>query len=248
MKAARLIGLGAAFALMGSAPALADNDKTPPGQPCPTRAAGNPCNGNNGNIGQQGNAGDKVKYDHKPAPIDIAVPAVSGRGAYITQVGAQSAATIVQTGPNALAIVDQDGDGHSVEVTQQGSGLGFVQARQRGEGNEARISQDGSGQNVLYVTQSGSNNWLLSHQLAGGGLHNGAILTQYGSGNDMLLEQDGSDNRALLTQNGDGNGMTAIQTGDGNRLTWTQNGNYLADLGITQTGSQTIQVTQTGGR
>jgi aconitase B len=119
-------------------------------------------------------------------------------------------------------------------------------AKQSGTDNFARLAQDGSGQNVVYLTQDGTSNWAWSRQNADGALHNGAILTQAGNNNDMALVQDGSDNRAVLTQNGDNNGMTAVQDGAGNRLIWTQQGSNLSDLGITQFGAQTIQVTQTG--
>src|SRR3546814_6886054 len=38
-----------------AAPAFASNGNTPPGNPC-AKGNGNPCNGNSGNSGQQGNA------------------------------------------------------------------------------------------------------------------------------------------------------------------------------------------------
>jgi len=55
--------LSSAFALALAAlscPALAQSNRTPPGDPCgsgPGVGRGNPCNGNNGNPGGNGNSG-----------------------------------------------------------------------------------------------------------------------------------------------------------------------------------------------
>lgn len=235
--------------LLLASPALADNSGTPPGNPC-AKDNGNPCNGNNGNLGDQGNAGhEKVKIDRHPDPIDLAMPAVINRGAYIDQIGDMNMASVVQTAPNAFARVRQEGDGNNAGVTQSGSGSDYLDAAQSGQENFARIQQSGNGQNVLYVSQAGIGNWLSADQNAVGAIHNGAMMTQSGNDNAMLLAQDGSDNLAKLAQEGDGNGMTAVQLGDGNRLTWTQQGNNLSDLQITQTGGATpggqLSITQT---
>ena len=241
---------GLALAIAFANPALADTPSTPPGNPC-LKDNGNPCNSNNGNLGEQGNANhEKVKIDKHPPPIDLPMPAVSGRAAYVSQIGDNQITTIRQTAPNAYARVDQDGQSNEADVTQDGSGTAFAQSSQEGEGNFARVQQDGSGQNVVYLTQTGNGNWAWSNQNALGAIHNGARLTQTGNNNDMMLLQDGSDNRALLTQEGDGNGMTAMQSGEGNRLIWTQQGSNLTDLQITQTGGTEkggqLLVTQTG--
>ena len=233
---AHLAALALAAALGWSAPSAADTGSTPPGDPC-LKNNGNPCNGNNGNLGEQGNVDhEKVRIDRKPPPIDLAMPAVSGRGAYINQIGDANVATIVQTAPNAYARVDQDGSNNEVDASQTGAGTAYAHATQSGAGNFARIQQSGSGQNVTYLTQTGTSNWAWSKQSAEGALHNGARLVQNGDNNDMLLHQEGSDNLAVLTQEGDGNGMTAVQLGEGNRLTWIQLGVNLNDLQITQTG------------
>lgn len=230
-------------------PALADTGQVPPGNPC-LKDNGNPCNGNNGNLGQQGNAGhEKTVIDKKPPPIDLPMPAVSGRGAFIDQIGNDQVATIRQSAPNAYARVSQQGSSNEADITQDGSGSAYAQASQGGTGNFARVEQGGIGQNVVYLTQQGTGNWAWSNQAAMGALHNGARLLQSGNNNDMSLLQQGSDNRAVLTQEGDDNGMTAVQLGDGNRLTWIQQGNNLSDLQITQTGGTDkdgqIMVTQT---
>jgi hypothetical protein len=230
-------------------PALADTGQVPPGNPC-LKDNGNPCNGNNGNLGQQGNVGhEKTVIDKKPPPIDLPMPAVSGRGAFINQIGNDQKATIRQAAPNAYARVSQQGSSNEADITQNGSGSAYAQASQGGSENFARIEQGGVGQNVVYLTQNGTGNWAWSNQEAMGALHNGARLLQSGNDNDMSLLQQGSDNRAVLTQEGDDNGMTAVQLGDGNRLTWTQQGNNLSDLQITQTGSADkngqLMVTQT---
>ena len=239
-----------AAAVLFVAPAYADTSGSPPGAPC-LKNNGNPCNGNNGNLGEQGNANhEKVKIDKKPPPIDLAMPAVSGRGAYIDQIGDSNEASIVQTAPDAYAKIVQQGSGNDADVSQMGSGTAYAAATQSGDSNFARLQQSGTGQNVVYATQEGSGNWLWSNQLALGAVYNGARLTQSGDNNDMLLYQAGSDNLAVLTQQGDDNGMTAIQLGDGNRLTWLQQGDNLTDLEITQTGGAQqggqLLITQTG--
>ena len=245
-----LRAVGALALMLGATPAAADNVKTPGGAPC-LKNNGNPCNNNNGNLGLQGTAGhEHVHIDKKPPPIDLAMPAVSGRGAYISQIGDANTATVRQTAPRAFAQVDQSGDLNEADVTQTGSGAAHVQATQSGRANFARIEQGGSGQNVLFLTQAGSGNWAWSNQNAAGAIHNGARLSQIGNDNDLLLVQDGGDNRAVLTQEGNNNGMTVAQLGDGNRLAWTQQGNNLSDLQISQTGGSQkggqLLITQTG--
>jgi hypothetical protein len=246
-----LLKAAGALALMWVAtPAAAENVRTPGGAPC-LKNNGNPCNNNNGNLGAQGNAGhERVRIDKSPPPIDLAMPAVAGRGAYISQIGDANIATVRQTAPRAFAQVDQSGDANEADVSQKGSGTAYARSTQSGRANFARIEQDGSGQNVLFLSQAGSGNWAWSNQNAVGAIHNGARLTQIGNDNDMLLVQDGGDNRAVLTQEGDGNGMTVAQFGDGNRLAWTQQGNNLSDLQITQTGGSQkggqLLITQTG--
>jgi len=251
MTARTLIALtAAAAASLMAAPVLAETAKTPGGAPC-LKNNGNPCNNNNGNLGAQGNADhERVRIDRKPPPIDLAMPAVSGRGAYISQIGDANIATVRQTAPNAYAQVDQSGNANEADLTQSGSGTAYARTTQTGQGNFARVEQSGSGQNVLFLDQTGTGNWAWSNQNAAGAVHNGARLSQVGNDNDMLLTQDGSDNRALLTQEGDGNGMTVAQLGDGNRLAWTQQGDNLSDLQITQSGGSTkggqLLITQTG--
>lgn len=243
----RLIVAALAF-LAG--PALAENAKTPGGAPC-LKNNGNPCNDNNGNLGEQGNAGhERVRNDKTPPPIDLAMPGVSGRGAYISQIGDANLASVHQTAPNAYARVDQAGSANEADVSQRGSGTAYARLAQTGQANFARAEQTGSGQNVLYLDQTGSGNWAWSNQNSIGAVHNGARLSQTGNDNDMMLVQDGSDNRAVLSQEGDGNGMSVAQLGDGNRLAWTQEGTNLSDLEITQTGGMEkggqLQITQTG--
>lgn len=246
-----LTAAGAIALVLGAAPVAAQTTGIPPGAPC-LKNNGNPCNGNNGNLGKQGNANhERVRIDRKPPPIDLPMPAVSGRAAYISQIGDLNVASVRQTAPNAYARVEQSGNRNEADVTQAGSGTGYVMAGQSGEGNFARLEQGGTGQNVIYLTQSGLSNWAWSSQNASGALHNGARLTQTGNLNDMQLIQDGSDNRALLSQVGDANGMTAVQLGVGNRLIWNQQGNNLTDLQITQTGGSEkggqLLISQTGG-
>jgi hypothetical protein len=232
-----LIALAALYFLAAAAPSLADTTHVPPGNPC-LKNNGNPCNGNNGNPGQQGNAnhGDVVT-DPNPPPIDIVMPPVTDRGVFITQVGDGNHANVVQSAPNAYTAIDQNGSSNDADVSQSGTGTGYIAAAQTGDENFARLEQSGPGQNVLYATQTGTGNWMWSNQLALGAIYNGARLTQTGNYNDMALDQAGSDNLAALTQEGDNNAMTATQLGDGNRLIWTQQGgaNSGGQLMITQT-------------
>ena len=239
--------LVAAFALLalGSVPAQASNDKTPPGDPC-AKDNGNPCNGNNGNEGDQGNANKERMTYSEPGSIDVPLPAVSGRAAYVTQIGTAHEATIIQSAPNAYARVTQEGERHEASVTQAGGGTSYAKLDQAGEANLAVATQDGVGQNVLYLSQDGARNLATSTQMASGAVYNGAILAQQGDDNRLSLTQDGADNRAVLLQNGDRNTMTAVQDGDANRLIWTQHGDNLSNLGITQTGGGAMMVTQTG--
>lgn len=250
MRLGTLIAAAVAGLLFAAAPASADTASVPPGNPC-VRNNGNPCNGNNGNLGEQGNAGhERTRIDRHPDPIMLSMPPVSGRGAYINQIGDSNVASIVQAAPNAFAKIDQDGDRNTADVAQKDSGNAYLEVGQTGDSNFARVQQTGVGSNVAYLTQDGSSNWAYVDQNAAGAVFNGARLSQTGNNNDMLLYQDGSDNRALLSQEGDGNGMTAVQLGVGNRLAWSQVGTNLTDLQITQTGGTThdgqIAVTQTG--
>lgn len=230
---------------------IADTNSTPPGAPC-LKNNGNPCNGNNGNLGKQGNANhERVRIDKKPPPFELPMPPVSGRAAFVEQIGDANRADIRQTAPNAFARVDQQGNANEADVAQRGSGTAYARVAQTGNTNFARAEQAGTGQNVLYVAQSGNSNWAWANQNSTGAIHNGARLTQTGDQNDMALVQDGSDNRAVLTQEGNGNGMTATQVGEGNRLVWTQQGNNLTDLKVNQTGGAErggqLLITQTGG-
>ena len=211
---------------------------------------GNPCRGNNGNLGAQGNAAqERVHIDRRPSSLAIPMPPVTDRGVFITQVGNSNQANVKQTSPNAYARLSQNGDRNDADVAQRDGGTHYLRAAQTGDDNFARVQQSGSGQNVAYVTQSGNGNWLWSNQDALGAIRNGAQLTQTGDNNDMKLYQGGSDNLAALTQDGDNNGMTATQLGVGNRLSWTQTGNNLTDLQITQSGGSTqtgqLLITQT---
>ena len=244
----RALSLALFLALL-PAPAFADTNSVPPGNPC-AKNNGNPCNGNNGNLGEQGNAQhEKVVIDKTPPPIDLPMPPVSGRGAFIDQVGDGNIANIRQTAPNAYARVTQQGAANEADINQSGSGSAYALSNQAGASNFTRIQQGGTGQNIVFLNQNGLGNWAWSNQMAMGAIHNGARLTQTGNNNDMTLVQDGSDNRAVLTQEGSDNGMTATQIGEGNRLIWVQQGNNLSDLQITQLGGAEkdgqLMITQT---
>ena len=95
--------LFAACCIAASAPAMAQNGKTPPGDPCgsgPGKGTGNPCKGNNGNEGANGNVGEKVKVVDPFEFEDIVVPDEKDRGVFITQVGSSNTASATQKGGN----------------------------------------------------------------------------------------------------------------------------------------------------
>src|SRR3546814_10122955 len=82
---------------------------------CSSELNGNPCTGNSGNSGQQGNA-----YRQAPTAIIIPVEPVDGRGAYITQIGDSNNAVIRQAAARGHANIHQEGDHNAAEVTQDG--------------------------------------------------------------------------------------------------------------------------------
>src|SRR3546814_17549926 len=138
------IVLAAASALamaLGAAPALADNDRIPPGDPCgigPGVGTGNPCNGNEGNEGDQGNSGHGNGGGELP---DFEIPPLPGHGAFITQIGDYNDATVPQTNSASLAIVWQDGDDKTADVTQHGTERDFGLVNQFGQDNQALVSK-----------------------------------------------------------------------------------------------------------
>ena len=243
------VAITAAALIAMASPALADTSKLPPGSPCgggPGQGSGNPCNGNNGNPGPQGN----VWRDMNPAPISIAMPAVSGRAAFIDQIGTANEASVGQSASDAYARIRQQGERNSFSISQSGSASSYFDGAQTGNANTMHASQGGNGSNVLSGVQWGDANAISVRQSStvAAGLHNGAQLAQNGSRNSMDLSQDGNGNVALLTQNGNDNQMSLVQLGDGNQLTWTQQGNGLSNLSITQDGSgpqSTMSITQT---
>jgi hypothetical protein len=114
---------------------------------------------------------------------------------------------------------------------------------QTGEANLLEMLRRGSAGQDAIVRQDGMDNTMLLDQ-ASAGPGNEVLAAQSGTGNALRLEQSGSGNQAILAQHGSGNSMSAVQMGDNNRLGWTQIGDNLADLAITQTGNQAVQITQ----
>jgi minor curlin subunit len=196
-------------------------------------------------------AHQRVLIDEQLPSIDLPMPAVVGRTAYISQIGDENVVSIHQSTSNAFARVDQTGDRNHANIGQSGSGSSHALAAQVGTANVARIEQGGSGHNLTELIQNGHANRVWIDQTAAGALHNGATLLQSGDENDLRLTQDGGDNRAALSQQGNGNAMTAFQIGEGNRLVWSQQGNNLTDLRIRQSGGAErggqLLITQTGG-
>lgn len=249
LAARAIIGVATLFIAAAAAPAFADTAIVPPGNPC-LMDNGNPCKDNNGNLGHQGNVNkERVVIDTNPPPINLTMPAVTDRGVFISQIGDGNVANAIQTAPNAYASVVQNGNSNDAELSQTGTGTGYIALSQTGDSNFADLGQSGSGENVLYAAQNGTGNWMWSNQSALGAIFNGAELSQTGNYNDMALDQEGSDNLAVLTQEGDNDAMTATQLGEGNRLTWIQQGDSLSDLQVTQTGGDQLggqlMITQT---
>lgn len=227
-------------------PALADDGHVPPGDPCgsgPGVGTGNPCNGNNGNDGANGNAKAKVVYGTPPA-FGVDRPEGANSGAFIAQIGDQNSAVIRQQSSSAYARFDQTGDRNRGTSDQRSGGDHYLSATQTGDDNIVIADQNGTVGHVAIISQSGNANAAAIDQ-RNGAARNGVLVRQTGDDNLLAMLQDGSDNQTLLTQEGDGNEMTAAQTGDGNRLIWTQRGNNISNLNITQSGAQAMSVTQT---
>jgi hypothetical protein len=253
MKACQVMTGAIALALAcTSAPAFADNDKIPPGDPCGEgngQGTGNPCDGNNGNDGSNGNSGHhRHGGGTTPVVINLAMPPVSGRGAYVEQIGDSNRAGIAQSAANAYAHARQQGSRNEIDIHQKGNARSYLDALQDGYRNRATMVQGGTGQNVTYLVQDGDRNLANLNQSSGSGLFSGAVMTQMGNDNQMNLTQNGSDNRAKLTQDGNANTMTASQQGNGNRLIWSQEGNNLSHVAITQSGAGSLQINQSKGK
>ncbi|MFD1789253.1 hypothetical protein ACFSC3_16985 [Sphingomonas floccifaciens] len=166
------------------------------------------------------------------------------RHVYITQIGSGNRATATQTAPNAYASVHQDGTSNVATVKQSGVAIAYADICQLETANSAEVTQGGvTAGNMLRATQSGNANTISSSQTATTG-ENGAILYQQGAANRMTLTQTGGDNLANLSQTGDNNTMTASQSGSGNRLVWAQQGDGLSNLAISQSGGQSVMITQ----
>ncbi|MGB7370174.1 hypothetical protein [Erythrobacter sp.] len=243
-----LLALVAAMGL-SSVPAMADNGKTPPGNPCgdgPGVGKGNPCGGNNGNSGAQGNAGNKSG----PGTVDptfeeIEVPAEEARGVFISQIGATNRADVDQGETNSYARVLQNGAENIVELAQGDTGTHYARIAQEGDRNELSARQDGEGQTVLMFAQEGDGNDADLFQRDDGERYSALAIAQTGNNNSLVMVQDGSDNQARLVQDGNSNTMTATQLDAGNRLEWTQDGSNLSSLDIRQEGNQTTYIYQT---
>jgi hypothetical protein len=242
--ASTILAAGLAFAV--AAPADADTNRDTPGGPCtdgPGQGTGNPCNGNHGNPSPEGNAHEKVDYDHHPDPFTIARPG-NDRGAFITQIGNAGRAIISQTANPQYARIDQrSGDGNRAAVSQSGQGAHYALVAQDGSGNQVDLMQSGVGPEVALLQQTGNGNTMLFDQ-QGGSVSSGVAATQLGDNNAMTLAQSGDNNQARLVQDGSGNAMTASQTGGNNQLSWTQVGDNHTDLAISQSGGEALAVTQ----
>ncbi|MEQ5788390.1 hypothetical protein J3454_10835 [Erythrobacter sp. NFXS35] len=234
--------LSSALLMVTAMPALADTDKVPPGDPCgsgPGVGKGNPCNGNNGNEGANGNA-----RSGQPEFQEIELPPSEDTGVFISQIGTTNRAEADQGNNRSFTRIAQNGGENTADVTQGASGTHYASIGQTGDANKVVALQEGSGQTVLLLAQQGDNNTAAIAQTDGGQRYSAAAVMQNGNGNSLILVQDGDDNQARLTQSGDDNIMTASQIDNGNRLEWNQIGNGLSDLGIEQTGGSTVQITQ----
>jgi hypothetical protein len=249
----------AAAALLTAPSAAVDgtgsgNEHVPPGDPCGDGLGvgkGNPCGGQPGNAGLQGNARDQDNEeeldpyieDRDYDPEASTIVRGSGSGAFISQIGEDNSATIAQSRNSQYARVDQNGVRNTASATQTGGGAHYALVEQNGADSLATLSQSGAGSQVAYLTQDGTNN-LMTVTQNGGLLSSGVEAVQMGHHNILSLTQNGENNTARLIQDGSDNEMTAVQNGN-NQLTWTQTGAGLSDLQITQPAGQALLVTQT---
>lgn len=235
--------------LLGTAvtPAWADTDRVPPGNPCgdgPGEGTGNPCGGNNGNPGAQGNAGNRPAQPEFE-PIDL--PPTEDSGVFITQIGDTNRAKVLQGSTASYARIAQDGEGNAVDLKQDGDGVHYAGVAQDGNDNVLDAEQGGTGQTVLLLAQRGNGNEALIRQNDTGPAYSAAAIQQSGDGNSLTLVQEGGDNQARLMQEGNDNRMDAVQLGAGNRLAWSQQGDGLSGTQVVQTGSSNLQITQGSG-
>ena len=191
-------------------------------------------------------AGDGEEVTASPG-LPVALPVVTGKNVFITQVGEENRASVQQQSVRGYASVSQQGESNNAEVEQHGVELAYADLSQDGTANDARVAQSGLAPNVAYVSQEGVGNRVVSLQSNEGAVYNAARMRQAGNGNVMTLAQSGDDNQADLAQDGNDNSMSAQQSGSGNRLEWTQQGDNLSAPTVIQTGGSSIQVTQTGG-
>jgi hypothetical protein len=178
---------------------------------------------------------------------DSAAPSSSDTGVFINQIGSGNGAEVSQSTNTSHARITQDGADNFVGLEQSESGRHYAEIAQDGDDNVLNASQSGSGDTALRFAQTGEFNTATIVQSDSGNSFTAAEVIQQGTNNEISLLQNGSDNQARLSQSGDGNAMTANQLGSGNRLEWTQNGSGLSDLSITQSGSQTMLISQTNG-
>lgn len=171
-------------------------------------------------------------------------PSGADRGVFVAQIGTTNRADVNQRSSASFARVVQDGKSNAVSVTQEAGGSHYAAVAQAGDENMVSASQSGTGQTALFLAQQGNGNVANVSQADTGLSYSAAAIQQNGNGNQLTLLQDGSDNQARLTQDGNDNAMTALQLGDNNRLEWSQIGDGLPDLGVTQDGGSTIQITQ----
>jgi hypothetical protein len=73
-------------------------------------------------------------------------------------------------------------------------------------------------------------------------------VQQSGLNNAIDITQQGANNYAALDQAGNNNLMRAAQYGNNNNLTWSQVGDGLSRIGVTQSGNQSIAISQRGVR
>ncbi len=244
-----LVSALAGTVLLGAvaSPAMADNNKVPPGNPCgggPGQGTGNPCGGNNGNAGQQGNSGNGGNNAPAPPFTPIGLPPATDKGVFISQIGDTNRARVVQGTATSYARIVQNGQSNSADLEQGRLGTHYATVAQDGDDNAMEANQDGTGRTVLLLAQQGNSNTASVRQSEFGTAYSAAAIQQTGNGNAITLVQDGSDNQARLVQEGDDNQMNAIQLGSANRLEWNQLGSGLSGAQIMQTGNGNLQITQ----
>ena len=114
----------------------------------------------------------------------------------------------------------------------------------RSDRNTSILNQRGHDGNTARIDQAGLGHLAIAYQESSGG-ENALHVDQAGARNTLIGVQVGGRNTLSVQQGGLNNFSLATQLGFDNTLVHVQNGNGLG-LAVTQFGSSSISITQTG--